>query len=310
MISQLVKRYSTLLRKGSSSLRSVLPNNIIRLLKKGESKAVTTLRTLNTVRHKSHYDNIYHIALQKTGTQWMEDILSDPILSDPVVYIYSGMTVEEFDVPRRKSQAHPLRSLQNHYPINTIITGFPKTYENYLNDFPKANRDDALFHVIRDPREMVVSWYLSTKDNHLVDYGSMMSVNRCKLRKMDKKEGLRYVIELFDWKGKFQVMRSWMNLEDNENVKVVKFEDLTENSLDTFSELFDFLDVNIPGYELESLLESYGFETLTGRKKGNETTSSHVRTGKSGSWKYHFDSDLVSLFEEKASDIVDGYGYR
>jgi hypothetical protein len=105
-------------------------------------------------------------------------------------------------------------------------------------------------------------------------------------------------------------MRSWMNLEDNENVKVVKYEDLTENSLDTFSELFNFLDVNIPGYELESLLESYSFETLTGRKKGNETTSSHMRTGKSGSWKYHFDSDLVSLFEEKASDIVDGYGYR
>ena len=305
MISQLVKRYSTLLRKRSSSLRSVLPNSVIWLLKKGESKAVTTLKTLNTVRHKSHYDNIYHIALQKTGTQWMADILSDPI-----VYIYSGMTVEEFDVPRRKSQAHSLRSLQNPYPKNTIITGFSGTYKNYLNDVPKANRDDALFHVIRDPREMVVSWYFSTKDNHLVEYGSMMDVHRRKLRNMDKKEGLRYVIELFDWKGKFQVMRSWMNLEDNENVKVVKFEDLTENSLDTFSELFNFLDVNIPGYGLESLVDSYSFETLTGRKKGNEDTSSHMRTGKSDSWEYHFDSDLMSLFEEKASDIVDGYGYR
>jgi len=302
--SEFLKRKIAIVRKRSKKIRHVLPNKIIRLVKDAEKGVVSFAKKGIDIESKCKYVNIYHCALQKTGTQWMFDVLSDPI-----VYRYSGMTVEKFKVPRRKSQTHPLRSLKEPFKKDTIVSGVSGTYKNYVKDIPKNDGNDVAFYVVRDPREMVVSWYFSTRENHLVDRGSMMHVHRNKLRSKSKKEGLIYTIELFDWKGKFEVMRSWMDKDNKENIKVVKFEDITNESFSTFKCLFEFLDIKIPNEELSNLVKSYSFKTLTGRKKGKEDRSSHMRGGVSKSWKKHFDDDLLKLFNSKAHDIVVGYNY-
>ena len=305
MISERLKRCSALIRKRSKFLRDILPYRVVKAIKSGENKITKKLKKMREIKNECKYENIYHVALQKTGTQWMFDVLSDPI-----VYEHSGMTVEKFDVPRRKSQSHPIRSLEKPYEKNTIITPFAGTYENYVNDVPKDDRRVAIFHVIRDPREMVVSWYFSTRDNHMVDKVSMLNAHRKNLKKKSKKEGLKYVIDLFDWKGKFEVMRSWMNKREDDKIKIIKFEDLTEKSLFCFRDLFNFLDIRIPEDRLEDLVKSYSFETLTGREKGEEDQSSHMRSGKSSTWRHHFDDELKDIFYNKAHDIVGGYGYE
>lgn len=299
-----VKRVLSIARKRTGKLRRVIPSKLIRLAKYGENELNRLLKHGVQVKKCSEYDNIYHAGLQKTGTQWIFDILSDP-----VVYKYSGMTVNKVDIPRRKSQAHEITSITDRYNKNTIVSGFAGTFKNYTNDIPKEGRHNAVFFVIRDPREMVISWYFSTKNNHLIDRVSMMNVIRQKLRRKSKKAGLKYTIELFDWKGKFDVMRSWNDKGRLPNVKLVKFEQLTQKSLKTFRNLFEFLDINIPEDELRCLVSSYSFETLTGRKKGAEDKYSHMRSGKSNSWRKHFDDDLRDLFDSKAGDLVDKYGY-
>lgn len=299
-----VKRNIVKARKRLGKMRDILPNSIIRQAKDVENKLIQIYKRSIDVKHKSEHTNVYHCALQKTGTQWMFDIFKDP-----VVYKYSGMTVEKFDVPRRKSQAHKIRSLDEPYKSNTIIFGFAGTYKNFCEDIPKRDDNIALFHVVRDPREMVVSWYFSTKDNHLVDKGSTLHVHREKLREKSKKEGIKYVIELFDWKGKFEVMRSWMHKRNMDNVKIIKFEELASGDISYFRDLFDFLDVQIPENELRELIDSYSFETLTGRKRGKEVEKSHMRSGSSKSWKNHLDKDLIKMINSKAGDLLDGYGY-
>lgn len=300
-----MKRAITIARKRAGKLRHVLPNDLIKLAKDGEHKINQLLKQRLNVEYYSSYDNIYHAGLQKTGTQWIFDILSDP-----VVYKYSGMTTEKVNIPRRKSQSHPIQSIDEGYNLNTILSGFSGTYNNYINDIPKKRRENAVFFVMRDPREMIISWYFSTKNNHLIDKVSMMNVIRRKLNEKGKKEGLKYTIELFEWKGKFEVMRSWMDKDELSNVKIVKFEHLTRESFKSFKNLFHFLDIRIPDDELKYLVDSYSFESLTGRKKGEEDKHSHMRSGQSGSWRSHFDSDLMSFFESKANDIVNGYNYN
>lgn len=304
-LAKYFQRNSALIRKRVNLLRNILPNPVIKRLKSISEYTNRSLKNTVDINYKSKYRNIFHCALQKTGTQWMYDVLSDPI-----VYKYSGMDVEKFNVPRRKSQAHPIRSLDSTVSKNTIVSCVSGTYENFVEDIPKGEGDNAVLFVIRDPREMIVSWYFSTKDNHLVGSASMMHVHRNKLRKMSKKDGLKYSIELFDWKGKFEVMRSWMDKGYMESVKIVKFEDLTQNSFSCFRDLFDFMDIKIPKSELTNLTTSYSFETLTGREKGEEDKLSHMRSGKSESWRQHFDDDLTDLFNKKARDIVEGYEYE
>ncbi|WP_251923625.1 sulfotransferase domain-containing protein [Salinibacter ruber] len=302
----IVKRKLAIVRKRSSKFRSVIPNKVIRNLKWGEKKTLNFYKKyFCKVKYKSEFTNVYHIALQKTGTQWIQDVLLDPI-----VYKYSGMTVDKFGGCRRKSQAHPIRGLNEPFEKNSIVSTISGTYKNYQKDIPKNDGKNAVFFVIRDPREMVVSWYFSTKNSHIIDHGTMHHVLRNKLREKSKKEGLRYTIDLFDWKGKFEVMRSWMDKDRHKNIKIVKFEDLTQDSLTTFKNLFNFIDVRIPEDSLKELIHSYSFEVLTGRDKGKEEESSHMRKGNSKSWKKHLDGDLISLLNTKASDIIQGYCYE
>jgi hypothetical protein len=300
-----LKRKLAIVRKRSGRVRHVIPAKMVRTLKKLENDVLEySKRKYYNVSYKSKYTNIYHFALQKTGTQWLFDILSDPL-----IYMYSGMTLADFRGVRRKSQTHKLKGLDSSYSKNTIVSSIAGTYANYVKDIPKNDGKNALFFVIRDPREMVVSWYFSTKNNHIVDRHSMLNVIRQKLIEKSKKDGLMYVIELFEWKGKFDVMRSWINNRNKENIRIVKFEDLTQKSFKTFGDLFRFLDIGIPPSKLKELLSSYSFETLTGRKKGNEEKSSHMRAGHSNSWRKHFDSELTRFFNRKAGDIVEGFSY-
>jgi hypothetical protein len=299
-----IKRKIIEVRKKSSGLRKYVPNELVRGVKYAERKIFEIIKKREKIKHKSKFTNIYHFALQKTGTQWMHDIFSDPI-----VYKYSGMTVKKFNIPRRKSQSHPINSVKDPYPKNAIISGIGGTHKNFEKDIPKNDGKNAVLFVIRDPREMIVSWYFSTKDNHLVDPVSMMAVHRKKLRKMTKEEGIRYVIDLFEWKGKFDVIRSWLNNRKNKNVKVVKFEKLSFEPKNTFEDVFAFLDIKVPDQELDKLVYDYSFEKLTGRSRGEEDTTSHMRSGASSTWQSHLSERNLMYLRDHAADLVTGFGY-
>ncbi|MFB6225193.1 MAG: sulfotransferase domain-containing protein [Candidatus Paceibacteria bacterium] len=299
-----MKRILTKIRKRSDVLRGVLPTALIRKAKTAEEQVVEIVRLLTDVKYKSDYTNIYHCALQKTGTQWMYDILSDPL-----VYKYSGLSIKRFNIPRRKSQAHKISGIDEPYKKNTIISGVSGTYSNYRKGIPKKDTKHRAFFVIRDPREMVVSWYFSTKSNHIVEPVSMMAVHRKKLNKKSKEDGLKYVIELFEWKGKFEVMRSWMKNKNKKNVKIVKFENLADGDLSCYRSLFDFMDVQIPEKKLKKLVEDYSFESLTGRRNKKEKTDSHMRSGTKKTWNKHLSQEHISILKNKASDITKGFGY-
>jgi len=302
---EILKRKLSIIRKRSGKLRHILPASFIKGAKELEDNIVElSKKNYYNVRYNSKYVNVYHFALQKTGTQWLSDVLADPC-----VYVHSGLSFINFHGVRRKSQTHELRGLNSPYPPDTIISSIAGTYDNYAKDIPKNEGKNALFFVIRDPREMVVSWYFSTKNNHIVRKKSMLNIIRKKLLQKSKKKGLLYTIDLFDWKGKFDVMRSWLRHADNNNVKIVKFEDLIHDSINTFNDLFCFLDIRIPNNRLEQLVFSYSFEALTGRKKGREDRLSHMRAGHSNSWKKHFDPEIESFFNRKAEDVVDGFSY-
>jgi len=286
-------------------LRNVIPNWMIRLAKTTEKELLRASKKYTSVENHSKYTNIYHFALQKTGTQWTFDLLSDP-----VVYKYSGMTTEKFNAPRRKSQSHPVKLGNKKYKKNKIITGIGGTYENYIKDIPKNDNKNAVFFVVRDPREMIVSWYFSTKENHLVDSASMMAVHRKRLNNINKKSGIKYTIDLFDWKGKFDVMRSWMNKGKKENIKIINFEKMVSERENKLNELFDFLDIKIPKCKIKKMARDYSFENLTGRKKGEEDKSSHMRSGGKKTWEKHISQYNYDYMMDLAGDIVKEYEYE
>jgi hypothetical protein len=54
----------------------------------------------------------------------------------------------------------------------------------------------------------------------------------------------------------------------------------------------------------------YSFESLTGRKIGEEKRSSHMRSGGKKTWKKHISCSNYNYMMKIAEDIVKGYGYE
>jgi hypothetical protein len=92
-------------------------------------------------------DNLYYCCAQKTGSQWLKQILIDPAFFQAtglkvLPYVALGMKFARLD------QA---------VPPHTVLTHLYAGYDAYAA-IPKPARFKT-FYIVRDPRNAVVSWY-------------------------------------------------------------------------------------------------------------------------------------------------------
>ena len=102
--------------------------------------------------------DVYHCCMPKTGSQWIR-----AILSDPKVHVYSGLTSFKFQETESgvsSTRMVPDPRFEEALPINTIATPVFADYASYAR-IPKPAAFKTFF-VMRDPRDIVVSWYFSS----------------------------------------------------------------------------------------------------------------------------------------------------
>lgn len=301
------ERIETLLRRRSRTIRHLLPFSISRKILYYVTKSKTSLRKLIKVKYYSNNSNIYHCCIHKTGSQWIKSVLSDP-----VIYQYSGLNPYHLQVMRddMAKLEHVVKSLQeNPLPDRTIVSTLYMEYERF-EVIEKVGEHKAFF-VMRDPRDLIVSWYYSALSAHVLpkDMSKPLYEARIALKNMSLNDGLKYAIDFWVDRGKFDLMLSWVG-KGSENIKLIKYEDLvsTQNKL-AFKELFDFLDIKVPDDQFDRLIDAYSFRRLSGRKKGELKNGSHLRAGSSGGWKKYFDDDLMEYFDKRTNGVVGKLGY-
>jgi len=298
-------RSLTVLRRRHSGLRHWVPYGVANRIVATRS-AMTQLRPMYIpVRQRSTATNLFHCSVHKAGSQWITSLLSDP-----VTFQYSGLSHYHYLArmyggydPRRIHE----RSFDRPFPEGTIISPVYIDYDNFTH-IP-AHGPVRAFFVLRDPRDLVVSWYFSLRYSHVV-MGKIAGA-RAELERLSKDEGLAYAMDRLEQGGTFPTLRSWAErARDDERVLLVRYEDLAgEGSFAVFRRLFDHLDIRIPDDKLAGLLDAYSFKRLSGRKRGQADNRSHIRKGAAGDWRNHLDADLMDHFESRAGDLVECLGY-
>lgn len=264
------------------------------------------LKVLNRLKPKNEEQkNIYHCCIQKTGSQWLKKIFSDPL-----VYELTGM--KAFNPQRNFLGGDPIRDvIENPFPPGTIVTPFYVDYEDFKK-IPKPP-DWKAFFVMRDPRDFLISWYQSVRYSHPLN--PYIKEQRKILKKMSDREAVTYLIStIFDKHNvQYNAMKNWYSEgKKDEFVLLLRYEDLISPAgPDFFAELFDFFQVDIKKEQLDKLLGKYSFRKLSGgREPGEENRKKHYRKGISGDWKNYFSPEHKDAFREAAGEILADLEYE
>jgi len=163
--------------------------------------------------------------------------------------------------------------------------------------------------IVRDPRDLIISRYFSAKYSHN-PYTVDIKEKRKVLDKLSINDGISLTIQDFE-KTTAQYVFLWLKYYKDKNIKILKYEDLVENSQNFFLNIIDHLELNVSVDLVKKIVQNNSFQSLTDRKRGTEDISSHLRKGVVGDWKNHFNSDHLSLIYSLpyCKKILSGYGY-
>jgi hypothetical protein len=212
-------------------------------------------------------------------------------------------------------------------------------YVNANKTYVSAMESYRGFHVIRDPRDIVVSSYFSHLYSHPTTDWPELVAHRRELQAVDKERGLFIVIDFLE--GVLNDIETW----DYNDARVLelKMEDLVQQPYDalvqalTFLGLVDRSRAGLPGQVVRTLaavkrrrprlvplrmlplpasvvtdaVARNAFAAKTnGRSVGNEDSGSHYRKGVMGDWVNHFDMGHRKYFKARYGQLLVKLGYE
>jgi hypothetical protein len=219
------------------------------------------------------------------------------------------------------------------------------TYTNAEHHYAREVEGLRGFHVVRDPRDVVVSAYFSHLHSHRVDAEwPELAGRRERLGALSTAEGLMVELDALGWQ--FGAMRDWHY--DDPRILELRMEDLSEHPYEEFLRVFRFLDLlderrfalarrclhvaskglrvlegivgdrvsipvgprRLPTERLLGIIWEREFRTMTnGRTRGQEDATHHYRKGVAGDWRNHFTARHEAYFLAHYGDLLARLGY-
>lgn len=241
---------------------------------------------------------IYFATVQRSASQWIKKLFDDSRIRK-----YSKLIT------------YPQHSYENwvkilEFPLGSFV---PCLYINYY-DFKKIVKPNKykVFFILRDPRDVVVSWYFAAKISHSPTPDGLVQWCHNRLNKLDQENGLIWSIKYLDTYGVFNIQKSWVEASIKglePNLKIFKYEDLIKDNFKYFKAIMRHCEIEVPDDIKKNVINDYKFDKLSHRKKPSENIYSHYRKGISEDFKNKFSKKVYNYFYKVTGDLISYLGY-
>jgi len=212
--------------------------------------------------------------------------------------------------------------------LSVYRTHYSRAFEGEILDYRRQHPFDFLsftnanyvfirslptlgFHVVRDPRDLIVSAYFSHLNSHPDENWPELRLWRRYLRSISKEEGLMGEIEYMGWV--FHKLLMW-KYGERPSILEFRFEDMIRDPLSMFTQAFEHMGImpaQVSREALPPIIEKNSFQNLSGgRAPGSEDALHHYRRGVAGDWRNHFTREHIAYFKTLYNPLLLRLGYE
>ncbi|GAK55758.1 sulfotransferase [Candidatus Vecturithrix granuli] len=259
---------------------------------------------------------VFHLTHHKAGSQWVAEILKRcaperfvlpqiqvaHFLTNPIkiggIYptVYVSRAKFETTLGLRKWSDRQTHRYFFRHPVTFMF--------NWLH-FRLQKRPYRKFIVIRDLRDTLISLYFSLKISH-PQITSRHVTLRQSLNALDQERGLMLLMDQII-PGVADKQLSWLHTPDT---LFLKYEHLLADEYTTFQHIIAYCQIQIHHQTLSDIIKYNSFESVTGRKRGDEDITLHQRKGIAGDWRNYFSERIKEEFKRRFGNVLIQTGYE
>ena len=201
--------------------------------------------------------------------------------------------------------------------------GFIKSHSSYVaisnNWFTNSSNTAGYIYIIRDPRDVAISWakHANLTYDNSIDF--MLDFNSCiewAQTNSELPEHVKPRCFLSSWD---EHVSSWTNNDLLVPKLILKYEDLVYKKKDVFNDIVNFFEknfhikFNLTKIKTNNIIETTGFQELKSQEREfgftEAQSSNFFRSGKKNQWKNVLNNEQINKLENKFRDFMNKFGY-
>lgn len=239
-------------------------------------------------------ESFFAFSLNKAGSVMFDGVIEDicryckiPAVSIPKVAFSQGIDEQELD----NSTAAVMQATGYCY------YGF-RELPPYLFNFDFQTFKKLL--LVRDPRDMLVSFYYSTRFSHTIppgEAGDRIQQERAESEKITIDD---YVIECAP---KFiKAFKLYSGISDD-NLRVFRYEDVVFNKQQWIKDICDYLDLELTEAQIKTIADKYNVFP------DQENPQAHIRKVTPGDHQEKLQAETIAALNQAFAEFLDKFGY-
>ncbi len=202
--------------------------------------------------------------------------------------------------------------------------GFVKSHSSYVaisnNWFTNSNNTAGYIYVVRDPRDIAISWSKHANLTYDESIDFMLNFNSCiewAQTKSELPEHIKPRAFLSSWD---EHVLSWTNNNLEVPKLILKYEDLVYKKEEVVNTIVEFFrkkfkfTFSLSNEKINNIISSTSFEELKSQENKHgfleAISGSFFRKGKKNQWKSELSVKQIMKLENKFRDFMNKFGYE